>query len=98
MNSYIKSAFTRSALQNLCEFMFSGVEKYKIETDSYETRLKDSTDAIDNRLKKLYPNDDEYNEAYADLANALSTYQDVHMELGMKIGARLLYQLLILEE
>lgn len=47
-----------------------------------------------NRLYELYPIEDEQNKATADLAQALIVYEAVYMEIGMKAGARLLFQLL----
>lgn len=95
MGNYIKDAFARTNLQYIREFIMSGAELVEPKDEPYHVRLKKESDPIFNRLKSLYPNEDELDKANADLARALSSYEDVHMEMGMKIGARLIYQLLI---
>jgi hypothetical protein len=49
-------------------------------------------------LESLYPNETELDKAAADLSKALTAYEYVYMELGMKAGARLLHQLLLTDD
>ena len=98
MNYYINEAFARTNLQYIREFILSGEQLIQPKDESYHVRLKEGTDPICDRLKNLYPVEDEYEEAYTDLNMALSTHENVYMELGMKIGARLVYQLLVSAE
>ena len=76
----------------------SGGELVEPKDEPYHVRLKNGRALICNRLKSLYPVEKDYEDAYTDLFKALSAYEDVHMELGMKIGARLMHQLLISAE
>ena len=98
MNDYIGEAFARTNSQYIREFILSGGELIESKDEPYHVRLKKGRDPICNRLKILYPVEKEYEEAYTDLFKALAAYEDVHMELGMKIGARLVNQLLISAE
>ena len=79
----LNECFTRANLQYLIEFMYHGVEKRELETGSYDTRLENSCKSIDNRLKSLCPDNDEYDKAYHELVTALTAYQHVYTELGM---------------
>ena len=45
-------------------------------------------------MKQIYPNEKEYDEAANDITDAITAYEDVFLEIGMKAGARLLFQLL----
>jgi len=49
-------------------------------------------------LENQYTNRNERETATSELANALIAYSDVYMELGMKAGARLVYQLLLTDD
>ena len=53
---------------------------------------------IYKRLERTYPDETELDNAVADLSQALTVHDDVYMELGMKAGARLLYQLLLTDD
>ena len=75
-----------------------GGELCAYRNQSYEAWLKKECDPIYKRLEALYPTEDSRNEAEANLSQALSAYQSVYTELGMKIGAKLVYQLLVSEE
>jgi hypothetical protein len=66
--------------------------------EPYQVRLDKGRKPIDKRLKSVYTNEDELEEAESDLSHALATYQDIGVELGMMLGARLLYQLLHSDE
>ena len=61
-------------------------------------RLKKGSNAIYNRLKTLCPEKDKRDEASAELSQAFSAYTEVHLEIGMKAGARLIHQLLLTED
>ena len=98
MSNYVKEVFTRSNIQHLREFILYGAEQIDEKDEPYHVRLKNDSDPIYSRLKSLCHNEEELDKAYYDLSQALSAHGDVHTELGMKIGARLLYQLLFLDE
>jgi len=59
--------------------------------------LKKASDPIYNRINSLYSIPSELTEASNDISKALTAYEEVHMEIGMKLGAKLIYQLLIVE-
>jgi len=95
---YIKEAFTRMNLTQVRNFILYGVDELADTRQSYKDRLKEQSNAIYNRLRELYPDEAEREKAEADLATALTTYEFVYMELGMKAGARLLHQLLLSDD
>lgn len=95
---YIKEAFARMNLQQLRSFLLYGTDDFSDETKPYRDKLKDDSAPIHKRLESLYPDESELDKAVADLSQALTAYECVYMDLGMKAGARLLYQLLLTDD
>lgn len=95
---FIKDAFTRMDLGSTRQFLLYGADEFDYVNQPYMDRLKTGSDPIHARLKNLYANKPELDEAIADLTFALDAYESVYMELGMKAGARLLYQLLLTDD
>jgi len=92
---YIENAFERMNMYQIINFLLYGVECDAKEAPTYQDALKKGCDPIFRRLDALYPNAAERDEAAADLSKALTVYEYVYMELGMKAGARLIQQLLL---
>jgi len=99
MSTYIEDIFARMELGQIREFLLRGVEPLEKEDQTYGTRLENGREAIYKRLQALYPDDeDSLDETYYDLAQALGSYETVFLEIGMRAGARLIYQLLLTAE
>lgn len=96
--NHIKDAFARMNLQQNISFLLFGTEDFTEETHPYWEVLKESSDPIFKRLESIYPDGIELDHAAADLSLALSAYEHVYMEIGMKAGARLVHQLLCLDD
>jgi O-acetylhomoserine/O-acetylserine sulfhydrylase-like pyridoxal-dependent enzyme len=91
---YIETALKRANIQDLRSFILHGTDELNICTDTYEERLDSATASMHVRLKTHYPDMEEQQDAINDLNYALSNYQDVYTEIGMKLGARLILELL----
>ena len=98
MSDYIKEAFERMNLHQFSNFILYGTDDYAEEVQSYRDKLKQDSDAIYKRLETVYPDEAELDNAVADLSQALTAYEYVYTELGMKAGARLLHQLLLTDD
>lgn len=98
MPDYIKDAFGRMNLRQLRSFLLYGTDDYAEEVQPYKARLKENSNPIYRRLESIYPDETELDKAAADLSQALTAYEYVYMELGMKAGARLLYHLLLTDD
>ena len=98
MSTYIEDMFARSDLGQIREFILHGVDSLATEDQAYGARLQNGREAIYKRLQKLCPDEDSLDEAYYDLAQALGSCESVFTEIGMKAGARLVYQLLLTTE
>ena len=92
---YIEDAFKRAHIQHIREFILHEVEASEINDLTYEERLNDSTASMYVRLKNLCPDEEEHEDAVMDFNHALSVYTDTYIEVGMKIGAKLLHGLLL---
>lgn len=91
----IENISARMDLEQILEFMLHGVEAIDLESESSCTRLKQRTNAIYKRLEELCPDEKSLDEAAAELSKALTAHERVYTEIGMKAGARLVYQLLL---
>jgi len=98
MSTYIEDIFSRSDLGQIREFILHGVDSLEAEDQTYGIRLQNGREAIYKRLQNLCTDEDSLDEAYYDLAQALGSYESVFTEIGMKAGARLVYQLLLTTE
>ena len=98
MSDFTKDIFARMDLQQIREFLLHGVDDYNQTSKPYHLRIKDGSDAIYKRLGATYQDGEALDAANADLCQALSNYESVYMEIGMKAGARILYQLLVAEQ
>ncbi|MCL2774605.1 MAG: hypothetical protein FWD71_14845 [Oscillospiraceae bacterium] len=97
MSNYnnIKGIFKRMDIQEIRNFLVeNGQSSIGIDTRPYELRLEEESEDLINSLKRCCKNKEEFNEALEDFNNAVQTFQDVFTEIGMKAGARLLFQLL----
>ena len=95
---YIKDAFARMNLQQAISFLLFDSENCAEETHPYRDVLTKHSDPIYHRLESIYPDGIEQDKATADLELAFSAYQYVYMEIGMKAGARLVHQLLCMDD
>ena len=95
MSDYIKDTFARMDLRQSISFLLYGTDDFAEETHPYKETLEKGCAPIYKRLESIYPDGPELDEATGELSHALTTYEYVYMELGMKAGARLLHQLLI---
>ena len=90
---YIREAVVRANIQDIRAFLLCGVEEYIYRDETYVTWLKKECNPIYKRLEALCTDEKKLDEAVNDLSQALTAYQSVYMEIGMKAGARLSYQL-----
>lgn len=95
---YIKDAFSRMDLRQIRQYLLYGEDDYELEQQSYHDRLQNGSAPIYDRLNRIYPEEIALDKAAADLSQALIAYESVYMEIGMKAGARLLYQLLLSDD
>ena len=95
MGDSIKSAFSRMNLHQIRAFALYGAEQKSHSNETHKDRLENATAPLHNRMNSLYTVQSELTEATNDIAKALSAFEEVYMEIGMKMGARLIYQLLV---
>ncbi len=96
--AYIKDIFARLDLQQIREFLLYGAGNYDMQDKTYAERLKEASGPVFSNIESLFADDKPKREkAASDVSHALSTYNDVYMEIGMKAGARLVYQLLLVD-
>jgi hypothetical protein len=90
----ITAALERAQLHRFRSYLLYGTEEYGKPITSYRKALETGSTPINQRLADLCPDSVDRDHAAAELTDALTVYQDVFMELGMKVGARLVFQLL----
>lgn len=98
MSDYINEAFKRMNLHKIRSFFLHGTDDFIEEVQPYRDKLKQGCDPIYKRLDSIYADETERDKAASDLSQALTAYEYVYMELGMKAGARMLYHLLLADD
>ncbi|MCL2775713.1 MAG: hypothetical protein FWD71_20555 [Oscillospiraceae bacterium] len=97
-HEYIKEMFTRMNLQQIREFIVSGMELDKLDKRTYSERLENGSKHIIKRIKGNARDESELDELYTEFSDATEAYTEVFLEIGMKLGAKLLFQLLYQDE
>jgi len=93
-----KEIFDRMNLQHIRNYIF-GNTAADIYDITYVQHLKEGSRLIKERLKTIYKNDErELDDAMGEYTAAITAYSEVYAEIGMKAGARLLYQLLLQDD
>jgi len=93
----VKEILERADIKRIREFILDDVIIADNYDGTYQERIDRDSEEIIYALEKLSKENTEKNhpdETMQDFKIALFAYRDVFTEIGMKIGARLLYQLL----
>ncbi|MCL2772372.1 MAG: hypothetical protein FWD71_03395 [Oscillospiraceae bacterium] len=93
-HKYIKEMFTRMNLQQIREFLLTGLDLIELDKRTYAQRLDKESQHIVKWLKDNSKDEEAFDEVYSEFSNAEGAYTEVFLEIGMKAGARLLFQLL----
>ena len=94
-HGYIKQIFERTNVQQIRELLVCGIELGELpDKKPYGERLEDGSLHIVKRLKKFSQDEEEFAAMYDEFSEAAVAYTNVFLEIGMKAGARLLFQLL----
>ena len=92
-----KEIFERADIKHFREFVLKENIISNNSYGTYQERLGRDSEDIINSLKRNLKDDENnspFSEAMEELTIAFFTYRDVYLEIGIKIGARLLLQLL----
>ena len=98
MEIEIKEIFERADIKQIREFILGKGIIADNYYGTYQERLDRDSEDIFYALKRLSKDDAQFNESAQELTQTFFAYRDVFTEIGMKIGARLLYQLLLKDE
>ena len=78
--------------------MLNGIDlsswREKPVADSYEDRLQKGEKPLWELMENLFPDGEQKDEIYDLLSKAIITNQEVYTELGIKLGANLIFELL----
>ena len=96
MGINVNEIYKRADIKQFREFLISGGTLDENCYGTYQERLDRDTKDIKYALTRLSKNhaSEKLEDAIEDLLLALATYQDVFTEIGMKVGARLMFQFL----
>lgn len=94
----IDEIFRRAHTQQVCSFFMDGVDldNWYEDEDSrlYEQRIQEEERPIWKLLEEAFPDGKALDEAVDKLSSALAINQRVYMEIGIRAGALLIYDLL----
>jgi len=89
-----KSIFERMDIKQLCAFLLCGADDPETDRRDYGQKIKEESKPLFRRLENLYPDGEERDDFFSDILQALVAHEQVYMEMGMKAGAKLIFQLL----
>ncbi|MCL2771755.1 MAG: hypothetical protein FWD71_00265 [Oscillospiraceae bacterium] len=99
MEINIKEIFERANMHQIREFLVSGLElDGELDKRSYSERLEEGSLHIVNRIKNTAKDEAELDRVYSEFTDATDEYMQVFLEIGMKVGARLLAQMLFQDD
>lgn len=88
----IGEIFLRADIQQIREFLLHGVECNNINAHSYSERIELPLRKVRERLYSVYPNEEEHEKMMAFIFDYATAIEEVHMEIGLQIGAILSVQ------
>lgn len=93
-----KEIINRVNIQEIRSFMLDGIDlsswSEKPVEDSYEDRLQKGEEPLWKLIENLFPDGEQKDEIYDLLSKAILTNQEVYTELGIRLGANLIFELL----
>lgn len=93
-----KEIINRVNIQEIRSFMLDGIDlsswSEKPVEDSYEDRLQKGEEPLWELIENLFPDGEQKDEIYDLLSKAILTNQEVYTELGIRLGANLIFELL----
>jgi len=89
-----KRIFERMDIRQIRAFFLYGVGDLETDSRSYGQRLKEESAPLHKKLEELYPDEEERDGIFGDISQALTAYEQAYFEIGIKAGARLIFQLL----
>lgn len=88
----------RTNIQELRSLFLEGIDLagYKTEPDSqsYEERIRKGERPLLGFIEQLYPDGNVRDTVFELVSNALLVNQEVYTEIGMRVGAQVIYELL----
>jgi len=88
-----KNIFKRVDLRQICSFILFREETIP-QVESYEEQLDKAKSLAYDVLKNVSEGTIDISTARGDLSEAFEIYEETCTEIGMKLGARMLFQLL----
>ena len=89
---------SRVNIQEIRSFMLEGIDllswSEKPDVDGCEERLRRGEAPLWEFLEGLYPDGDKRDAVYDLICRALLVNQEVYTELGIRLGAQLIFELL----
>jgi len=90
--SYISEIFDRLDIQHIREFLMHGVECAEIDTRTYQQRIDESLQPVNEIIQQRFPDMTEYETIRNKIYNYAITCEDVYMEIGLQCGFTLAMQ------
>ncbi len=95
MPKHIEQTFNRADLQVIRGLLLNDVgDESDIDKRPYKQRIDEDSASMRRYLENTYLDGEKRDAVFADISQAITAYQEVYFEIGLKCGARLLHQLL----
>ncbi len=87
---FVNKMFERADLGQIVSFILYGSESYTEEKDTYAERLKQAEKEFIELVREKFKDFDTQNEMEMAFTKALSVWESVYCELGIKFAAKTL--------
>lgn len=93
--NYTSEIFDRLNIQHIREFLLHGVPCCEISDKSYEDRIDGLKKVAISSVERGFPDTREREAVVSQIFNYADAVESVYMEIGMRCGAALAFQLMI---
>jgi len=92
---YVSKIFERTNITGIRTYLMYGAEASKNEDEkTFYERLKESDDNAKPSVEELIPDKEQRLKVENAFVDSVGATNDIYMEIGMKCGAMIMYQLL----
>ncbi len=87
--NHIDKIFDRCNIESICEFLMSGGELVKLNSDGYREREKKAENKLREWLHKQFPDSEESDEHLCFINAVLGEIQSIYLQIGLQAGIML---------
>lgn len=84
--NYIDEIFSRADIQQIRAFLLHGVDEINLDPRPYKERIDAAHRAVTVRLRRDYPDEEDFEEITGYIYDYAAAIENVYMEIGLQVG------------